>query len=346
MIDITNTNIEKLSAHYIGNKTNGEDLLLSKTLLDISDLRLRELLMRFFLAPFPEPEFFSFTFTDNNLSLNPVYNFVSEIFDNKKVFHKNSATLAKHLYEVSLHPQIKSGDFFVTYFSDISIDGEIADVVGIFKSENRQPFLKLDTDVFSLQYDDGISIDKLDKGCLIFNIAKSEGYRVCIIDKSNKSAEAQYWKDTFLQITPCKDNYHNTQQFLVITKNFVTKQIPEDFEVTKTDQIDLLNRSIDYFKTHDAFNKKEFEKEVFYHPEMIKSFRNFDSQYRQNNEIDIDDSFDISLHAVKKQAKVFKSVLKLDKNFHIYIHGNKEMIEKGVEKDGRKYYKIYYNEES
>ena len=101
MIDITNTNIEKVSAHYIGNKTNGEDLLLSKIPIDISDIRLRELLMRFFLSPFPEPEFFSFTFTDNNFSLNPVYNFVSEVFDNKKgkgwfFFTKRTINIIKH----------------------------------------------------------------------------------------------------------------------------------------------------------------------------------------------------------------------------------------------------------
>jgi len=57
------------------------------------------------------------------------------------------------------------------------------------------------------------------------------------------------------------------------------------------------------------------------------------------------DNFEISAQAVKKQSKIFKSVLKLDKNFHIYIHGDKELIEKGVEKDGRKFYKIYYKEE-
>ena len=49
--------------------------------------------------------------------------------------------------------------------------------------------------------------------------------------------------------------------------------------------------------------------------------------------------------AVKKQARVFKSVLKLDKNFHIYIHGNRELIEQGVEKDGRKFYKLYFESE-
>lgn len=61
--------------------------------------------------------------------------------------------------------------------------------------------------------------------------------------------------------------------------------------------------------------------------------------------IDLSNSFEISSQAVKKQTRVFKSVLKLDKNFHIYIHGNKELIEQGIEKDGRKYYKIYYQNE-
>jgi hypothetical protein len=48
---------------------------------------------------------------------------------------------------------------------------------------------------------------------------------------------------------------------------------------------------------------------------------------------------------VKKQAKIYKSILKLDKNFHIYIHGNREMITKGTDPDGRKFYKIYFENE-
>jgi hypothetical protein len=34
------------------------------------------------------------------------------------------------------------------------------------------------------------------------------------------------------------------------------------------------------------------------------------------------------------------------KNFHIYIHGNNELIRQGVDSDGRKYYKIYFETES
>ena len=55
--------------------------------------------------------------------------------------------------------------------------------------------------------------------------------------------------------------------------------------------------------------------------------------------------FTISESAVKKQARSLKSVIKLDKNFHIYIHGDRELIEKGEDKKG-KFYKVYYQEEN
>lgn len=32
-------------------------------------------------------------------------------------------------------------------------------------------------------------------------------------------------------------------------------------------------------------------------------------------------------------------------NFHIYVHGNRQLIEQGADEKG-KYYKVYYQEES
>jgi hypothetical protein len=62
--------------------------------------------------------------------------------------------------------------------------------------------------------------------------------------------------------------------------------------------------------------------------------------------VDIADHFSISAPAVNRHARIFKSVLKLDRNFHIYIHGDRDLIEKGTDSNGRKYYKIYYEEEN
>jgi hypothetical protein len=43
---------------------------------------------------------------------------------------------------------------------------------------------------------------------------------------------------------------------------------------------------------------------------------------------------------------VFKSILKLDKNFHIYIHGRQDLIERGFdEAKGKHFYKVYFEQE-
>ncbi len=348
MINFSNSTIERVSVHNVGNKTNEEDLILSNELLDISDNLVKALLSKFFLTPFTNVEFNAFTFSNGDFTMNPLYNFASNIFSNDKILHKNAIDIAKYLYEISVHPQIKSGDLFVAYFKDIEIAEAMTDAIGIFKSENRQSFLKVDNEDanFSIQYDDGINIDKLDKGCLILNVNKTEGYKVCIVDKANKNTEALYWKDDFLKLKPLSDEYHFTKDIMSITKDFVTKQLTEEFVVSKADQIDFLNRSVDYFKTHETFNQKEFEAEIFIDSDVRKSFQNFDESYRATNNLEMDDHFDISMQAVKKQARVFKSVLKLDRNFHIYIHGDRELIEQGVDVDGRKFYKIYFEKEA
>jgi len=347
MLNCTSCNLEKVSVHHVGNKTNNDELVLSGSDLDISDSGLKEILLKFFTQPFKNDEFYNFTFSNQDFNLNPLYNFALRIFDDKNEFHKNSVDIAKLLYDSSIHPQIKRGDLFVAYLTNIQVGSEITNAIAILKSENRQPFIKLDlvSDNFLLQYDDGINIDKLDKGCLILDVKREEGFNICIVDKSNKSIEAQYWKDSFLQLRPCSDEYHYTKDFLTITKNFITQKLPEEIPVNKTEQIDLLNRSVEYFKTHDAFEKNEFETEVFQKQDVIESFRDFDGTYREERNMNQADNFEISSKAVQKQSRVFKSVLKLDKNFHIYIHGDKELIERGVDSDGRKYYKIYYNNE-
>jgi hypothetical protein len=348
MLESNNCNISHLAVHYAGNKTNGESLVLSDQLMDISDLRLKDLLTQYFMDSLSGTGYYSFTFSNGDFTLNPLFQILKKMFDNKDTFLASSRDLANHLYEVSLHPQIKAGDIFIVRITGLELDGEPTEAIGIYKSETRQSFLKVSAkdSRFQLQYDDGINVEKVDKACLVFNTQQEDGYRMLIVDKVSKTNGAQYWKDLFLNAKPAGDEFNYTSQVMTITKDYVTRQYADEFEVSKADQIDLLNRSAEYFKTHDTYNRKEFEEEVLHHPDMIKSFRSFNDQYSVKNDVDIVDDFSISKQAVGKQAKIFKSVLKLDKNFHIYIHGDRDLIEKGTDQDGRKYYKIYYDSES
>jgi len=215
--------------------------------------------------------------------------------------------------------------------------------LGIFKVENKESFVEVFEEPgrnrVGLTFKKGIG--KLDKACLI--LFTDVEPTVLLFDKTYP--ETDYWQNEFIKVKLRRDSVNITSQFLSMTKAFVTDQYPKDFESDKTDQIELLNRSVNYFKKKDNFNKSEFEQEVLQDVGIIESFREFNSDYRSRNRVELADEFEISNHAVRKQARFFKSVLKLDKNFHIYIHGARDQIEQGMDSDGRKYYKIYYKEE-
>ena len=183
---------------------------------------------------------------------------------------------------------------------------------------------------------------------LIFNIEKENGYKVVVIDHTSRGLDAAaYWKDEFLQLKIRNDSFNQTNNTLGIYKNFVTQKLDDEFELSKADKIDLLNKSMKYFKEKDTFDMDEFAGEVIGNPEAIASFKSFKSQYEQEFDSPIADTFEISGNAVKKQQRVYKSVLKLDKNFHIYIHGDKQLIEKGFDEGkSMNYYKVYFKEEA
>jgi hypothetical protein len=68
----------------------------------------------------------------------------------------------------------------------------------------------------------------------------------------------------------------------------------------------------------------EFANEVLGDEHVIESFNNFKTDYEQDMQINIAEEFPISEAAVKKTQRHFKSIIKLDKNFHIYIHGDRQ----------------------
>ncbi len=350
MVSFFEASLAELSIHKLGNKLLDEPLILSEQSSTVDDEMLSGLLMQYFVKPFEkENEMYRFFHPTEDLNLNEVFHFAELIFKTPSTFHTFSQQIAKHLYDISNHPKIKSGELYLGYFTGLEIDGELLDAIGIFKSESKEPYLTISREgkEFELGYEpEAININKLDKGCLIFNAEKEEGYKVAVIDQTNRS-EAVYWIDEFLKLKVRNDNYNQTHTVLKVYKDFVSQQIDREFDVSKTDKIDLLNRSINYFKEKDHFDMEEFSSEVLANEQGIESFKNFKENYEKEFDTSIDDSFLISNAAVKKQSRVFKSVLKLDKNFHIYIHGDKQLIEKGYDDQMRmNYYKVYFTEEN
>jgi hypothetical protein len=348
MIDFSQVSIDQLVIHQIGCKPEGEPMRYSRSVVKLQDEEvISDVLINYFFRAFKSEAYFNFSHP-STLDENIVYKLSGQVFDQSSTFYNASLAIADYLYQTSNHPRIKGGEFYMAYFHNCVVDGELVDAIGVFKSENKETFLKvfLKDQNFELGAQEGINIKKLDKGCLIFNTEKEAGFKVCSIDNINKGNEARFWQDDFLGLKAREDNYYFTNNYLKLCKQFVDDVFNETNNVPRADQIDMLNRSIDFFNKKDNFSEPDFEKEVMRQPELINAFNEFREDFVMKNEIPIQAEFDISKDAVKGEKKYFKSILKLDKNFHVYIHGKKNYIERGFDPDkGLNFYKLYFEVE-
>ncbi len=344
MLDFSESELSKLAIHQVGNKSNEEGIIISEEEVPINGA-IAPLLTTYFTKPFKPEEFYNFSH-ETNLNMNEVYSYVKSIFNDKTSLQLQSINLAKHLYEESNHPKIKSGELYVAYFENCFLNEELTEVIGIFKSEQKETFLKVfpEGKSFAVSRDDGININKLDKGCLIFNENEADGYKVLLVDNTNKGEDAKYWKDFFLNVKPQEDTYYHTKNYLQLCKNFANDAFPE---ADKIDQMALVQESALFFKEEDAFDKASFHEKVLQEPEIINAFEHYKENYQDQNKMKMYDEFDINSDAVKKMKRVFRSVIKLDKNFHVYVHGNSKYIKRGFDDESKlNFYQLFYKKES
>jgi len=348
MINRLEASLHSICIHQVGNAAEDEGIKLSNTIISPEEEQLNELLLRYFFDNFKDPEFFHFTFTSGEVELNPIFNFVGNIFDDPSALLEQSVKITRHLYEKSGHPNIKSGDLVVGYIENILIDDEVLNAVAIFKSESKDAFLKLQSEGgnYEIDFENGINIEKLDKACLIFDTERDQGFKLSIIDKSNRNKDALYWREEFLNVTSRKDNYHATTQYISLTKSYVKERLKHEDNASKIDEADIMHRSKEYLQNVETFDRSEFEDQVFKNEQLKTSFQEFSDDFEAERQVKLPDSFEISAHAVKKKSQSFRSVIKLDKNFHVYVHGDRSKIERGEDTEKGKFYKIFYDQES
>ncbi len=344
MIDHRRSEMEQLSIHYVGNNGNGEEMKLSEAPFEFKDERIKDLLMHYFLTPFKSGIYFHLKKTHHD-----IYGLIEDFFKYKTNMHSLSKRIASRLFDASVHPKIHGGEFYMAYFKDMVVDGELCDAIGIFKTETRENFLRISEgiDKFDVESDKGINLNKLDKGALIFNTEKEKGYKVSMIDTNSKSPMISlYWQEDFLHLVPREDSYFHTGHFIEAAKGFCEEVLTEENNVPRTQQMAILNKSINFLKGRDKFTMKEFETEVMPQPKVQKEFKKYLSEYVEATNIKAQEEFEVSKTAVDKNKKYLRGIIKLDHNFHIYVHGMHELLEKCFDEEkGMKYYKVYFENE-
>ena len=349
MINLFNAHIENLSIHRVGNKSRNESQFLSEQPFNLTD-EIVPLIKEYFFRPFREKEENYFQFAHEvDLDYNEMFQFASEVFANPSSLHDVSKKITNHLFQQSNHPHIKNGEVYVTYLTNVNIDNTVVDAIGVFKSEVQTDFLQFEEKGTTLEMilQQGINLSKLDKGCLIFNYKKEEGYKVLSVD-SNRY-DARYWLEHFLSVDAFQDENFITKKYLKFCQGFAKDVVfpAED----KKQEVMFMNRSVNYFAKNDQFEESNFLNEVMDNPDLIPEFRSYKVDKGEKYSIEDVTTFPIANSAVSDARKSIKNVINLDTHIQIKMDFiNPESAEKYVEKgwDEEKqmyYYLVYFNKE-
>ena len=349
MINLYNAQIESLSIHRVGNKSRNENIFLSGEPFHLND-EIAPLIKEYFLKSFREKEENYFQFThETDLEFNELYNFANQIFDAPDSIHEVSKKITTLLFEQSSHPHIKSGEVYVVYFENMLLDNEKVSAIGIFKSELKHDFLQFQEKgtLLEMVIQQGINLNKMDKGALIFNKNRAEGYKILSVD-SNKY-DTKYWLENFLGVDILADENFYTKKYLKFCQNFAKDVVlpAED----KKEEVMFMNRSVDYFAKNDSFEETNFLNSVIDNPALIPEFNNYKIEKAPKYKIEDLTEFPIANAAVTSARKSIKNTINLDTNIQIKLDFiNPESAQKFVEKgwDEEKqmyYYLVYFNKE-
>ena len=341
MINLFNAHIESLSIHRVGNKSRNEAIFLSEQPYGLND-EIVPLLKEYFFKPFREKEENYFQFAhDVDLEYNDMFNLATELFLNPSDAHEVSKKITKHLFEQSNHPHIKNGEVYVAYLTNVSIDNNTVDAIGVFKSEIKTDFMQFEEKGSTLEMilQQGINLNKLDKGCLIFNHKKEEGYKILTVD-SNRY-DARYWLEHFLSVDAFQDENFYTKKYLKFCQGFAKDVVlpAED----KKEEVMFMNRSVNFFAKNDEFEESKFLNEVLDNPDLIPEFKNYKVDKGEKYSIEDITNFPIANAAVTDVRKSIKNVINLDTNIQIKL----DFInpEGWDEEKQMYYYLVYFNKE-
>ena len=328
--------IRMATIQVVGNKTRGEGLSAAITLADVSDSR--EFMTKLIEKSFLMDDLKRFSYVES-VELNPVYQFVSKIFDDNEAFLKQSVNIATFLYDQSLHPNIRNGELYVL-LAQCEYKKQLVDAVAILKSEKKDPFLATDNDgrEITVRTMYGTGLKGLDKGCLVLNLERENGYVVGTVDNINNGTDAQYWTDSFLHVTNCDDDYHQTLKLTEMLTDY-SKRVKEE---SVMEGAIVAKKAVELLKTEDVVKVDELADKLFGKNEQKRDFEDFRRSYEEENG-GFTEEVTVVAKAVSHKPVTRMNVLCLGNDFEVKVLNPNAEIEKGVDKtSGKEYYTLYF----
>ena len=348
MIDVKNAYISFITLQKVGHKIREEANIFAQEIMPVDEKKEEEL-VPFLLAPFRKVldphRFYHYT---EKLEFNVLHNAAISVFDEEVDFLDFSNDTLSHLYEKSLHPQIKSGEVFIVLFENMMFEEIPCRGIGIYKLENKKKFLRFD-ESNGIDYNiwKGYKLEGIDKACLILDVYREEGFRVFSIDDQHQ--ESEYWKKNFLEIEMIKNNSYHTKKVLELIQDFSNEVVLD--KTDRKNQAEFISNSIQVLQNNDFISPDIIEEEIIKPFELIDEFKDYKKSYAEERKVDFVENFEVSFPTLAKESKKIKTEIKLDTNISIKIDikdpdAAEEHLERGYDEEKKMYYyKVFFNKE-
>jgi hypothetical protein len=233
----------------------------------------------------------------------------------------------------------ENGVWFTAQWTHFETDTYQGPAIGFYFSNERGSFLQLNgTEPLVLQ---GLPMKKPQFSCLFHPDAEGK-IRQYLSEPAPSS-----WSQQLFPFQRQQDEAFHAKEFFKLCKSFSEEVLVKNQGQDREQQVEFLSDSLELTRQTGEVNFEQFRQEVLKEPAVIDAFEDYKEKYAGERQWNPPDQFAVS-DAVQNQAKKFiKSVIKLDKNFHIYVHGNKERIEKGFDEDKKlHYYRLWFDAEA
>lgn len=346
-VNSTNARLSALTLARVGNSGQNQPLQTSRELCRFEEGDA-EILTACFLKPFRSLEPYRLQH-HADVTKNELYGYACAIFDDNNSLLENGAHIARSLHEKSHHPNIKPGDLCISLVEDLIVEGGRVQGLCLIKSETTAPFLQIvtvDGDL-RLTTQQGIYPDKMDKGCLILNLRREDGFMVFLFDKSGSGAH--FWTRDFVHAVPVKSDDYLTRRYSELAVAFAEKGLPE--EASQPKRLEVAKSAIDYLAQAESFDLSEFRERALGQPDLIERFDTFKTEYEEETGFQLDERFSVSKPEAKKAKKRLKSRLKLDVGVDLkfssgFIDQSDRFLERGFDEEKHmQYLKVYFHQE-
>ncbi|MCX8080034.1 MAG: nucleoid-associated protein [Bacteroidia bacterium] len=346
--DFIDARVEEVFVHFSGNFAKGRPPEFELEPVRLEDPLVNDFFISWLSRPYKTDQTFKFRNTGSSRR-HIVMDLCIKYFKKKNSLHVFSREITEHIHRQMCSAEIPEGEVLVCEVSQIRWMGQSYRAIAILKVDNKNPFLVLgrDQNKPSLEAWYGLYLKKPCKSALVFYDEVMKDFFVMLHDDTRYDGPAGgYWGADVMDVEPMEGNYFFTDRFLKMAKKYGDEVLNEDNQIDPLDKNIFLHRNLEYFKNHATYEPKTYEQEVL----PVKELRDSFHEFARSEDPDWDKfavrDFDVSGFALKKNQRFFKSVIKLDSNFHIYAHGRYDLVEKGFDEEkGMKYYKLYYETE-